>query len=139
MARTRIPADVAVLLREALYTQLTQACEEMPDEMPAAQSRSGWVDVLGRIEGAFTALDAIGWAAPARQQDVEVELGRAMIDALEADLDSWESLADAVRTESTQGRRQAAAKAKAIERFLASIKPPQLSGPIDTDTKDGDA
>jgi hypothetical protein len=122
MARTLIPADVAALLREALYTQLTQACEDMPDETPAAQSRSGWVDVLRRIEGAFTALDAIGWAAPARQQDVEVELDRAMIDALEADIDSWESLADAVTTETAQGRRRAATKAETIKRFLASVR-----------------
>jgi hypothetical protein len=123
MTRTRVPAAVAALLREALYAQLTRAFEDAPDEMPAAQSRRGWADVLGRIEGVRTALDVIGWDAPARQQGVEVDLDRAMIAALEADMDSWEWLADAVTTESAQGRRRAAAKAKGIERFLASIPP----------------
>jgi len=125
MTRTRIPADVAVLLREALYAQLTRACEDAPVVKPAVQSRSGWADVLRQIEGVRTALDVIGWDAPARQQDVEVELDRAMIDALEVDVDSWEWLGGAVRTESAQGRRRAAAKAKAIERFLAGVKSPE--------------
>ena len=127
MATARIPAAVAALLREALYAQLTRAFEDAPDEMPAAQSRAGWADVLGRIKDARTALDVIGWEAPARQRAVEVELDRAMIDALEADVDSWEWLADAVTTETVAGRRRAAAKAKMIARFLASV------------TKDGDA
>lgn len=125
MTRTRIPADVAALLREALYMQLSRACEDAPAAMPAAQSRRGWADVLRQIEGARTALDVIGWDAPARQKDMEVELDRAMIDALEADVDSWEWLAGAVTTESAQGRRRAAAKAKAIRRFLAGVKPPE--------------
>jgi hypothetical protein len=139
MTRTRIPANVAALLREALYAQLTRAFEDAPDEMPAAQSRRGWADVLGRIEGVRTALDVIGWDAPARQKDVEVELDRAMIDALEADVDSWEWLAEAVTTESAQGRRRAAAKATAIKRFLASVKPPERVGRTDAGAKGGDA
>ncbi len=124
MTGTRIPADVAALLREALYTQLSRAFEDAPCGMPAEHSRSGWADVLGRIEGVRTALDVIGWDAPARQQAVEVELDRAMIDALEADIDTLEWIADAVTTETAQGRRQAAATAKAIKRFLAGVERP---------------
>jgi hypothetical protein len=121
MTRTRIPADVAALLREALYSQLNRAFEDAPAGLPAAQSRDGWADVLRRIESARAALDVIGWDAPARQQGMEVELDRAMIDALEADADAWGWLAEAVTTESAQGRRRAAAKAETIERFLASV------------------
>ena len=139
MARTRIPADVVVLLREALYAQLTRAFEDAPVGMPAAQSRSGWTDALRRIEGARTALDAIGWDTPARQQEAEADLDRAMIDALEADADSWEWLADAVKTESVERRRRAAARAKTIKRFLASVKPPEQVGRTEDGAKDGDA
>ncbi len=78
---TRVPAAVVVLLRGALYTELARACEDAPDGMPEAYTRAGWTDVLACIDGACKALDVIGWDAPA--QDVEVELGRAMIDALE--------------------------------------------------------
>ena len=80
MTRTRIPADVVVLLRGALYTELASACEDAPAVMPEAHTRSGWADVLARIDGVHKALDVIGWDAPARQQGVEVELDRAMID-----------------------------------------------------------
>jgi hypothetical protein len=123
MARTRIPADVVVLLRGALYTELSRASEDAPGGMPEAHTRSGWADVLARIDGVRKALDVLGWDAPARQQDVEVELDRAMIDALEFDMDLFEWLAAQNRTESAEGRARAAAKAKTIERFLASIPP----------------
>jgi hypothetical protein len=119
---TRIPADVVVLLRGALYTELARACEDAPGTMPEAHTHSGWADVLARIDGARGALDVIGWDAPARQQGVEVALDAAMVDALEFDLDLFEWLAEQVRTESAEGRARAAAKAKTIERFLASVK-----------------
>jgi hypothetical protein len=125
MTRTRIPADVVLLLRGALYTELARACEDAPVTMPEAHTHSGWADVLARIDGASEALGVLGWDAPARQQDVEVELDPAMIDALEVDIDSWEWLAGAGRTESAQGRARIAAKAKAIKRFLAGVKPPE--------------
>ncbi len=120
---TRIPADVVVLLRGALYTELARACEDAPGVMPEAHTRSGWADVLARIDGARKALDAIGWDAPARQQGVEVELDRTMIDALEFDMDLFEWLAEQERTESPEGRARAAAKANTIERFMASVPP----------------
>jgi hypothetical protein len=125
MARTRIPADVVVLLRGALYTELARACEDAPATMPAAHTRSGWADVLARINAARKALDVLGWDAPAQQQDVGVELEVAMIDALEADIDLWEWLAEQYRIETAEGRRLAAAKAETIKRFLASITPPE--------------
>ena len=133
MAQTLIPADVAALLRGALYTQLQRACEDAPGVMPEAHTRAGWTDVLEQIEGARAALEAIGWDAPARQQDVRVELDRAMIEALEASADSWGWLSEQVTSETAQGRRQAAAKATTIKRFLASVKP------SDAEAKDGDA
>jgi hypothetical protein len=136
--RTRVPADVVVLLRGALYTDLARAFEDAPCGMPEAHTRAGWTDVLARIDGARNALDVLGWDAPTRQQDAEVELDRAMIDALEADMDSWEWLADAVTTESAPGRRRAAAKATAIKRFLASVKPPETVSRAD-ETTEGDA
>ncbi len=138
-ARTRIPADVVVLLRGALYTELAHASEDAPGTMPDAHTRSGWADVLARIDGARNALDVIGWAAPARQQDVEVELDRAMIDALEADIDLWEWLAEQDRTETPEGRRRAAAKANTSKRFLASVTPPEIARHADAETTDGDA
>lgn len=118
---TRIPADVVVLLRGALYTELARACEDAPGVMPEAHTRSGWADVLARIDGARGALDVLGWDEPARQQGVEVALDAAIIDALEFDMDLFEWLAEQVRTESAEGRARAAAKAKTIECFLASI------------------
>ena len=130
---------MVVLLRGALYTELARACEDAPDGMPAAHTHSGWADVLTRIGGARTALDVLGWDAPARQQDVEVELGRAMIDALEADMDLWEWLAEQDRTETAEGRGRATAKATIIKRFLASVTPPERGGRADAETTDGDA
>jgi hypothetical protein len=64
--RTRIPADIAGLLRQALYGQLHGAFEDAPCGLPEEHSRSGWADVLGRIDGVRAALDVIGWDAPAR-------------------------------------------------------------------------
>jgi hypothetical protein len=122
---TRIPADVVVLLRGALYTDLARACEDAPGGMPEAHTHAGWADVLARLDGRRKALDVIGWDVAAPEQDMEVELDAAMIDALEFDMDLMEWLAEQERTESPEGRAQAAAKAKTIERFLASITPPE--------------
>jgi hypothetical protein len=123
MTTTPIPADIAGLLRQALYGQLHGAFEDAPCGLPEEHSRRGWTDVLARIDDTRAALDMIGWDAPARQHAVEVELDRAMIDALQADADTLESIAEAVTTETAQGRRRAAATAKTIKRFLASVKP----------------
>ena len=139
MARTRIPADVAALLRGALYTQLQRACEDAPAVMPAAHTRAGWADVLEQIEGACAALDALGWDAPAHQQQVEVKLDRAMVEALEDARETWDWLAHQTTTETTGGRRQAAVKATTIKRFLASVKPGELARRADAEAKDGDA
>ncbi len=49
MARTRIPADVVLLLRGGLYTELARACEDAPVTMPEAHTHSGWAEVLARI------------------------------------------------------------------------------------------
>jgi hypothetical protein len=136
---TRIPADVVVLLRGALYTELSRACEDAPCGMPEAHTRAGWDDVLARIDGARTALDVLGWDAPTTQQDVGVELDRAMIDALEYDIDLWEWLSEQDRTETPEGRRRAAAKANTSNRFLASVRPPENARPTDAETTDGDA
>ena len=139
MARTRIPADVVVLLRGALYTELARACEDAPFTMPEAHTRAGWADVLARIDGAHNALDVIGWDTAAQQQDSEVELDEAMTDALEDDVDFWGWLAEQVKTESAEGRARAAAKATTIERFLASVELPALVNRADAETTDGDA
>jgi hypothetical protein len=56
-----------------------------------------------------------------------------MIDALQADTDTLESIAEAVTTETARGRRRAAATAKSIKRFLASVKHP------DAEAKGSDA
>jgi hypothetical protein len=125
MARSRIPADVVVLLRGALYTQLQRACEDAPAVIPEAHTRAGWTDVLEQIEGARAALEAIGWDAPTRERDVAVELDWAMIEALEASADSWGWLSEQVTSETAKGRRQAGAKATTIRRFLASVEPPE--------------
>ncbi len=54
-------------------------------------------------------------------QDVEVTLGATMIDALEAEIDLWEWLAEQDRTETAEGRRRAATNATTVKRFLVSI------------------
>ncbi len=136
---TRVPAAVVVLLRGALYTELARACEDAPCGMPEAYTRSGWADVLARIDSARKALDVLGWDAPARQQGADVELDRAMIDALEADMEFWEWLAEQDRTETPEGRARAAAKANTIKRFLAGVTPPEIVGRADAETTKGDA
>jgi hypothetical protein len=122
---TTIPAEVVVLLRGALYTELARAYEDAPATMPEAHKREGWAGVLMRLDGARGALDVIGWAAPAEQQDVKVALDAAMIEALEDDADLWDWLSHQDKTESAEGREQARAKANTIKRFLAGVKPPE--------------
>lgn len=121
MARTRIPADVLLLLREALYTEFARACEDAPVTMPEVYTHSGWAEVLARIDGAHKALDVLGWDTLTPPRDVEIELDATMIDALEAEIDLWEWLAEQDRTETAEGRRRAATKATTVKRFLASI------------------
>jgi hypothetical protein len=120
MARTRIPADVVLLLREALYTELARACDDAPVMMPEAHTHSGWADVLVRIDGAGKALGVLGWDMPT-PQDIEVTLDATMIDALEDEIDFWEWLAEHDSLATAEGRRHAASKATTVKRFLASI------------------
>lgn len=131
---TTIPAEVVVLLRGALYTELARACEDAPALMPEAHERAGWMDVLARLAGAHDALDAIGWETPAEQQDVTVVLDPAMVEALEDAWDGWDWLSRQERTESAEGREQARLKAETIERFLASV----AERPSSVTPKDGD-
>jgi len=119
--RTTVPAQIVVLLRGALYTELARACEDAPALMPEAHERTGWADVLVRIERARGALDAIGWEAPAEQRDVTIALDATMIEALEDAWDGWNWLAQQEKTESAEGRGQARVKAETIARFLASV------------------
>jgi hypothetical protein len=124
-----IPAQIVVLLRGALYADLRRACEDMPAGTPESHERAGWADVLARLDGARGALDVIGWAAPAEQQDVTVTLDSAMIEALEDDTDLWDWLSRQEKTESAEGRQQARAKADMIERFLAAVAGPPPPAP----------
>ncbi len=119
-ARTRIPADVVLLLREGLYTELARACDDAPAMMPEAHTHSGWADVLARIDGASKAVGVIGWDMPT-PQDIEVTLDATMIDALKDEIDFWEWLAEHDSLATAEGRRRAASKATAVKRFLASI------------------
>jgi hypothetical protein len=112
-----VPADVAVLLRGALYAQFGRAFEDAPDGMPGVETRAGWAGVLERVDGVRAALEVLGWDAPAQQPPVEVVLDRAMVQALEADLDTWRDLAS-TRSEPERDRAQARAKVAAIERLL---------------------
>jgi hypothetical protein len=137
MVRTRIPPDVVELLRAGLYTNLARACEDAPVTMPEAHTHAGWADVRVRIEGASRALDALGWDTST--QDTKVELDAAMIAALEAEIDTWEWLAEQDRLETAEGRRRAATKATTIKRFLASVTPPEIVSRADAETTDGDA
>jgi hypothetical protein len=136
-AHEDVPADVVELLRAGLYTNLARACEDAPVTMPEAHTHAGWADVLVRIEGASRALDTLGWDTPT--QDTKVELDAAMIAALEAEIDTWEWLAEQDRLETAEGRRRAATKARTIKRFLASVMPPEIVSRADAETTDGDA
>lgn len=120
-ASTPVPAEVVVLLRGALYIELARACEDAPAVMPEAHERACWADVLARIDGARSALDAIGWEAPDEQHDVTVVLDPAMIHALEEDYDGWDWLSHQEKTESAEGRQRARAKAETIKRFLTTV------------------
>ncbi len=131
-----VPADVVELLRAGLYANLARACEDAPVTMPEVHTHAGWADVRVRIEGASRALDALGWDTPT--QDTKVELDAAMIAALEAEIDTWEWLAEQDRLETAEGRRRAAVKATTIKRFLASVTPPEIVSRADAETTDGD-
>lgn len=116
---THVPAGIARLLREALYAQLGRAFEDAPGG-PQERTREGWADLLARVEGIRAALDALGWATP-EQEPVTLALDRAMIEALEADLDHWQWTAQAEHLETVEGRQQAARTAELIERFLTGL------------------
>jgi hypothetical protein len=132
-----VPADVVELLRAGLYANLARACEDAPVTMPEVHTHAGWADVRVRFEGASRALDALGWDTPT--QDTKVQLDAAMIAALEAEIDTWEWLAEQDRLETLEGRSLAAAKATTIKRFLASVTPPEILSRADAETTDGDA
>jgi hypothetical protein len=116
-----LSAQVAVLLRGALHTELARACEDAPQIRPESVARAAWTPVLRRINAAFRSLDVIGWGEPEEQQPVTITLDREMIEALEMDADHWGWASEQVRTESAEGRERAAEHAAAIERFLASL------------------
>jgi hypothetical protein len=112
-----VSGDVVLMLREALYAQLGRAFEDAPDAAPEVQTRAGWAGVLARVDGVRAALDLLGWDAPAKQPPVEVALDRAMVQALEAELDTWGDLAS-THSEPEHDRAEACARVAAIERVL---------------------
>jgi hypothetical protein len=116
-----MPAQVAVLLRGALYAELERACEDAPATTHASKTRAGWTPVLRRINNAFDALSVLGWNEPAEQQPVTIALDAALIEVLEADVEHWEWTSEQQRIESAEGRARAAQYAAAINRFLAAL------------------
>jgi hypothetical protein len=118
-ANTHVPAEIVLLLREALLTQLARACEDAPGTKDE-ETHAGWAPILARIDSARNALDTIGWDTPNEQQPATLALTTAMHEALHADLDTWRWTAQAEHLESAEGRAQAASKAERIERFLAT-------------------
>lgn len=104
----RMPAQVVVLLRGALYTELQRACEDAPASTPEYKTRRGWAPVLERIDAAVGALDVLGWEQPVEQQSLTITLNRTMVEALETDAEGREWLSEQVRTESAEGRHAAA-------------------------------
>lgn len=105
-AETTVPAEVVILLREALLVQLAHACEDAPSTEDE-ETRTGWTPILARIDNARSALDVIGWATPAHQQPRTLAPTGAVRDALHADRDTWRCTAQADHLESAEGRAQA--------------------------------
>ena len=118
-----MPADVAVLLRGALYAELGRACEDAPEAMPESNMRAGWTPVLRRISTAVRGLSALGWAEPGEQRPLTIALDTALIEVLEADAAQWEWLSEQDQLETGEGRASAAAHASTIDRFLEAIRP----------------
>jgi len=116
-----MPAQVAVLLRGALYAELGRACEDAPGTTPASKTRAGWTPVLRRINNALDGLSALGWNEPTEQQPVPIVLDAALIEVLEADAEHWEWTSEQQQIESAEGRARAARYAAAINRFLAAL------------------
>jgi hypothetical protein len=120
---TTMPADVAVLLRGALYAELGRACEDAPGAMPESNTRTGWTPVLRRISTAVRGLSALGWAEPDEQQPLTIALDAALIEVLEADAEQWEWLSEQDTLETAEGRARAAEHAATIDRFLEALRP----------------
>lgn len=114
--------QVVLLLRGALQSELTRACEDKPESRP--DTRAGWRPVLTRLSAAYRGLDLIGWDQPMAQGSVTIALDATMIDALETDADHFRWASEQTRTESAGGRARAARQAEVIEQFLASIERP---------------
>jgi hypothetical protein len=109
-----MPADVAVLLRGALYAELGRACEDAPGAMPESNTRTGWTPVLRRISTAVRGLSALGWAEPDERQPLTIALDAALIEVLEADAEQWEWLSEQDKLETAEGRARAAEHAATI-------------------------
>lgn len=141
MARTRIPADVGLFLRGALYVGLARVTADISDQCSLEDPGdvAGLLACFDRIRGL---LDHIGWEKkPQQLHDLEVDDAhrQALVETLEEDRESWDWLSHQEATETVDGRKRAAARAERIKHFLARITPPELVGRTEAEAKDGDA
>jgi hypothetical protein len=137
---TTMPAEVVTQLRGALYAELGRVCEDAPVVRPKSHTRTGWTPTMRRLNGALSGLNMIGWATPAEQRSLTIELDAALIEVLEADAEQWEWVSEQDKLETAEGRARAAEHAATIERFLASLSerpepatlliPASLLGPV---------
>lgn len=128
MASTRIPADVGLLLRGGLYVGIARVTADISDEC-SLEDPGDLAGLLVHFDRTRALLDHIGWEKkPQQHHDLEVDDAhrQALIETLEEDRESWDWLSHQETTESAEGRKRAAAKAKTIKRFLARVTPTAL-------------
>jgi hypothetical protein len=128
-----VPAQVAVLLRAALYAELGRACEDAPGATPQSNKRAGWTPVLRRIDTAVHGLNALGWAEPDEQQPLTIALDAALIEVLEADAEQWEWLSGQARN---GGGSRSCGRARGHDRPVSHC-PPVVALPLRRDWAEG--
>jgi hypothetical protein len=118
-----IDVDVLRLLREALYSELGGAAEDMATVSREPTRGDEWAEPVARFDRARALMDEIAWKAPKRERATTVDLAthrQAIETALQGDLDGQLDLAGRA-TEPAHRRETATTNAGVIERFLAAL------------------
>jgi hypothetical protein len=127
-----IPADSVLRLRQALYTQLAGAAEELARaaSRPGRERREECAEQVAHLDLVRGLLDAIGWRERDPEPDIALDLGRhrpTIITALREHLDIERDLVD---THNEGQRERAMTNAAAIEAILSKLAGPQAPAPV---------
>jgi hypothetical protein len=121
---TIIPAEAAVQLREALYSELGNVAQEL-DEIVVTNERAqdNWSEPVARFDRTRTLLDEIGWNERDHEHDVEINLDRhrqVIEESLSEALERERFLMSERGEGAAQQRSRARARAATVEAFMAT-------------------